>query len=142
MRQTASPSNTPVQSSGRKKSKNAAATDVFIAIDPSDLDNEFSKYYVVCRVYRSLNSASNTVEIQIYTKDNTSAFNGRQAVAKAFGFGYHRPSAALHDAITMVGIELKYPIDGVGDTAMIEAIAAIAKDICGVERPVVIKTHL
>jgi len=44
----------------------------------------------------------------------------------AGGYGYHKESAALMDAITSAGIKLDKNIDGVGDNAMKDAVEAIA----------------
>ena len=46
---------------------------------------------------------------------------------KAGGYGYHRASAALQNALDDAGIKLSEPIDGRGEQAMIDALAATAK---------------
>jgi hypothetical protein len=46
---------------------------------------------------------------------------------KASGFGYHRGSAALADAIDNAGIALSQDINGSGDAAMDRAVMAIAR---------------
>lgn len=53
---------------------------------------------------------------------------------KAGGYGYHKQSAALDDAIQDAGIVLDQPIDGRGDSAMIEACEAIARAVTGKRR--------
>ena len=45
----------------------------------------------------------------------------------ASGYGHHRNSAALDSAITSAGFKLTLPIDGRGDTAVEEALLAIAR---------------
>lgn len=50
--------------------------------------------------------------------------------ARATGYGYHRASAALDGAIRAAGVTLSRPIDGVGDTAMVDACEAIGRAIC------------
>lgn len=50
---------------------------------------------------------------------------------KAGGYGYHKPSAALGEAIDSAGIELSEHISGRGDSAMREAVEAIAKAVSG-----------
>lgn len=45
---------------------------------------------------------------------------------KAGGYGYDRASAAAHSAIISAGIQLAYPIDGVGAEAVWGAVLAIA----------------
>ena len=44
----------------------------------------------------------------------------------AGGYGYHRTSAAAHYAINQAGIKLNQPIDGRGESAIKEALTAIA----------------
>jgi hypothetical protein len=46
---------------------------------------------------------------------------------KASGYGYHRPSAAMQEALDSAGIKLSEPIDGVGQQAMADALRAIAR---------------
>lgn len=60
---------------------------------------------------------------------------------KAGGGGYHKPSAALSDAITDAGIELSERISGVGDNAMNEACEAIARAVTGKRRFIVHVAH-
>lgn len=48
---------------------------------------------------------------------------------KAGGYGYHKLSAALDDAITSAGIKLNMAISGVGDGAMDRALLAIGKAV-------------
>lgn len=45
----------------------------------------------------------------------------------ASGCGYHKPSAALSEAIRSAGIKLAQPIGGWGDSAMEDALLAIAR---------------
>jgi len=45
----------------------------------------------------------------------------------AGGYGYHKESAAVSDAISAAGIKLDERIDGVGETAITEALEAIGK---------------
>lgn len=47
----------------------------------------------------------------------------------AGGYGYHRPSAALQEALTSAGIKLAQPIDGYGEQAMEDALLAIAEHL-------------
>ena len=44
---------------------------------------------------------------------------------KAGGYGYHKESAALQEAIESAGIKLRSPIDGAGDSAVRGAMEAI-----------------
>ena len=47
----------------------------------------------------------------------------------AGGYGYHRPSAAAAEAFQSAGIELSKHIGGVGESAMKEALNALAKKL-------------
>lgn len=60
---------------------------------------------------------------------------------KAGGGGYHKPSAALSDAIKDAGIQLSQSIHGVGDTAMTDAVEAMAKALTGKRRFIVHTAH-
>ncbi len=58
----------------------------------------------------------------------------------AGGYGYHRPSAAAAEAIANAGFKLDQDISGVGESAMQEALLAIAKAV-KVKRPALILSH-
>lgn len=72
---------------------------------------------------------------------------------KAGGYGYHKPSAALADAINDAGITLhgdvygrtastaQASISGVGDSAMVAACEAIARAVTGKRRFIVHIAH-
>lgn len=76
-----------------------------------------------------------------------------RGAGKAGGYGYHKPSAALQSAISDAGITLhgdvygreshkrRAYIDGVGDSAMVEALEAIARAATGKRRFIVHKAH-
>lgn len=55
----------------------------------------------------------------------------------AGGYGYHRVSAAMQEALTSAGIKLAVPIDSVGDQAMEDALLAIAAHL-GYPRAIVV----
>lgn len=59
---------------------------------------------------------------------------------KAGGYGYHRPSAALGEAIGNAGFALSESISGRGETAMREALMAMAKAL-GVKRPALVESY-
>lgn len=59
---------------------------------------------------------------------------------KAGGGGYHKRSAALGEALSRAGVILSEPIDGCGDSAMDEALLALARHM-GVTRPLVVRAH-
>jgi hypothetical protein len=59
---------------------------------------------------------------------------------KAGGWGYHKDSAALQEALASAGVTLGYDIDGHGDEAMHRAIKAIG-DHMGIKRSLVHLAH-
>ena len=68
---------------------------------------------------------------RIFFNDTTSG-KGR-----ANGYGYHKLSAAIADAIESAGIKLNSDISGVGDNAVCDALAAIGR-ACGASQVVVV----
>lgn len=64
----------------------------------------------------------------------------RRGSGSAGGYGYHRPSAAVQEAITNAGISLANPIDGAGEEAVREALLAISKAL-KVKRPAIVEAH-
>lgn len=60
---------------------------------------------------------------------------------RATGYGYHKASAALSDAIDSAGIVLSERIDGVGDIAIRRALEAIARAIAGDAADILIIDH-
>ena len=63
-----------------------------------------------------------------------------RGMGKAGGYGYHKPSAAMSEAFQDAGIVLSNDISGVGDTAMLDAMLALAAHV-GIARPMVFKSH-
>jgi len=70
----------------------------------------------------------------------THARNGC-GVGRAGGYGYHKASAALCNALDDMGIRLgRFRCTGCGDTAMEDALLEIARE-CGAANPQVVKFH-
>lgn len=63
-----------------------------------------------------------------------------RGAGKAGGGGYHKPSAAMQEALRDAGIELAYAIGGRGDSAMRESLEAIARYF-GIARFMVHEAH-
>lgn len=59
---------------------------------------------------------------------------------RAGGGGYHRPSAALGEAIVNAGFTLDESISGRGEPAMREALLAMAKAL-GIKRPAIVESY-
>lgn len=83
---------------------------------------EFAKPVMV-RLYWSRSGMTAYASIWVRTKDRT-FFNGS---GKASGYGYHKASSALQAAIDSAGIELSESISGRGESAMRDALEAIAR---------------
>lgn len=84
------------------------------------------KAVVVARIYATKSTVYACVWI------NSSTYKNRKGVylsggGKAGGYGYHRASAALQAALDDAGIVLTEAIDGRGESAMFDALAATAK---------------
>lgn len=60
-----------------------------------------------------------------YTTTHLTAGSGR-----AVGYGYHRPSTAFQSALLDAGVLLMWDIDGRGDDAVDDAVAAVAQHLC------------
>jgi len=60
---------------------------------------------------------------------------------RAGGYGYHKSSAALADAIDSAGIVLSESISGVGDGAMADALLSIGRKASGKRKLGLIKGH-
>ena len=88
--------------------------------------NNVTGDYIIMNCYYS--QSSNSVELTIKSGDVY-----HRVVGKATGYGYHRLSAALAEAIELINITIvddkgqKEYIDGRGDGIMHDAVSAIAK---------------
>lgn len=72
------------------------------------------------RIYRSSTGARNYCGLWLHAGAHHAA-----AMGKAGGYGYHRPSAALSDALDKAGISLDTSIGGAGESAMRDALRAV-----------------
>ena len=77
---------------------------------------------VRCYMGRSASASVVYASLWITAPDYYSSGTG-----KAGGYGYHKPSAAIGDAIASAGIGLSKDISGVGNGAIHEALGAIAE---------------
>lgn len=80
------------------------------------------KPVVELRLYGTGNS--NTAAIWVHSGDIHTSGTGQ-----AGGYGYHRPSAAAAEAIRNAGFKLSNNISGVGNSAIEEAVKAIAEAV-------------
>ena len=81
---------------------------------------------VIARLYASLRPGTNRITCILWTNGGHNA----NASGWASGYGYHKGSAALSDALSNAGIELSEDIAGCGERAMREALLAIARADC------------
>lgn len=81
---------------------------------------------VIARLYASLRRDATRVTCILWTNGSHNA----NASGWASGYGYHKGSAALADAISNAGIKLTDNISGCGNEAMREALLAIARADC------------
>ena len=81
---------------------------------------------VIARLYSSLRRGANRVTCILWTDGSHNA----NASGWASGYGYHKGSAALADAISNAGIKISENIAGCGERAMREALLAIARADC------------
>lgn len=98
--------------------------------------------------YAGDGSATVPVQARIYSTGATSTcclwVNTRgintSGSGKAGGYGYHKGSVALEFAIANAGFTLSGNIGGVGESAMREALLAIATAI-GIKRPALVEAY-
>lgn len=93
---------------------------------------------IEARLYSTGNA--NTCCLWVHGVDGLAGITHTQGSGRAGGYGYHRPSAALSEAIRNAGFTLSRDIAGVGDDAMQEALFAMAKAI-GVRKPAIVLSY-
>jgi len=99
------------------------------------------KAAIDARVYWSSTAATCYVCVWIHhddTKKGVSYY--RSGSGKAGGGGYHKPSAALGDALAKAGVWISQPIHGRGDASMRDALLATGRAI-GLRNPFIIEAH-
>ena len=85
------------------------------------------KEIITVRCYMARRSdGSSPVYASIWLHDQNKNHSGR---GSASGYGYHKQSAAIGDAITSAGIQLDQDINGRGESAIREALEAIAIEL-------------
>ena len=78
---------------------------------------------IIARCYMGRSASASTVYASIWIQPSGIYTSGK---GKAGGYGYHKESAAIADAIESAGITLDANISGVGGGAIEEALKAIA----------------
>jgi hypothetical protein len=99
-------------------------------------ENHFYKEYKVitpalneiisCRMYSTDRMNYCCIWVRVIPIGEKYATHSISGTGKVGGWGYHRESAAAHEAITTAGYTLEKSISGVGETALEEALISIA----------------
>ena len=82
------------------------------------------KEIITARCYMGRSASASVVYASIWI--TAPDYHG-SGTGKAGGYGYHKPSAAIGDAIASAGIELSKDVHGVGNGAIHDALGAIAE---------------
>ena len=82
------------------------------------------KEIITVRCYMGRSASASVVYTSLWI--TTPDYHG-SGTGKAGGYGYHKASAAISEAIRSAGIELDEDISGVGDRAIEDALEAIAQ---------------
>lgn len=93
-----------------------------IGYDP-ETNQERLREVVTVRCWMGRSKSASVVYASIWVNGPSCWTSGR---GSAGGYGYHKISAAVGDAIRSAGIELDRSISGVGDRAIRDAMEAIA----------------
>ncbi len=93
------------------------------------------KEIITVRCYMGRSASASTVYASIWVNAPDIHTSGK---GKAGGYGYHKASAAVADAISSAGITLDTNISGVGDGAIKESLEAIANAL-GFERVLIVE---
>jgi hypothetical protein len=111
------------ESNGKNLYGKKEQVSAWIAVDLSPGVKDYRREVVTVRCYmgRSRNASRVYASIWVHHGDDTTSGHGY-----ADGYGYHKESAAVDEAIRSAGIELSRFIDGVGDSAIESAVKAIA----------------
>lgn len=86
------------------------------------VDNDDVREAVVLRIYGT--SARNTACLWYNNGENWADGSG-----SAGGYGYHRPSAAVQEALERAGVTLSEDISGRGDSAIRDAVQALLEKL-------------
>ena len=78
---------------------------------------------ITARCYMGRSASASTVYASIWINSPGYHSSGK---GKASGYGYHKESAAIAAAIESAGITLDQSIEGIGNTAIEDALKAIA----------------
>jgi hypothetical protein len=106
-------------------------------IDPTPKENDYSPHLARSPIVARIYGTGSRNYCCLWVNNEPIHTSGSDY---AGGYGYHRSSAALQGAIDNAGFTLDKRIDGVGDSAMEEAMLAIAECI-GIKNPLLHRSH-
>jgi hypothetical protein len=89
---------------------------------------------------RTYTSGGSTSTACLWIHNAPGAFGSVSGSGSARGYGYCRKSAAAEEAINNAGFTLSKNIGGVGETAIREALFAIAEEI-GMKTPILVESY-
>lgn len=97
-----------------------------------------------------LDTGKTAVDVRFYGKSATiycvvwiwhdALTDSARGYGKAGGYGYHKASAAMAEALQRAGVTLSRDIGGVGDSAIESALNALAVYI-DIKRPLIVTAH-
>lgn len=79
---------------------------------------------ITCRFYSARSRGASVHHCSVWFTGKASRYGS--GTGKAGGYGYHKDSAALAAALLAAGVTLGYSISGVGNSAMRDALRALA----------------
>ena len=103
----------------------------------SVIDRDTGREIVCARFYQS----GSVAFCLLWARNTLDWKRSTQGAGRAGGYGYHKQSAALDSAISAAGIELSESIHGVGDSAIDDALRAIARAMTGKPKFYLVRAH-
>jgi len=101
------------------------------------IDLELAKTIIDVRVYRGRSASATTIYALAWIR---SVEKWGEGEGRAAGGGYHKASAAIDEALSSAGVKLEHSIAGVGESAVIEALHALASHL-GVAKARVVESY-
>ena len=106
------------------------------------IDLDTGKTVATVRFYWPGQTAYCVIWVSVWPHGSTGAgaTGSCRGCGKAGGYGYHKASAAMQEALQDAGFTLSEPIGGHGDSAMREALEAMAR-LFNIARPLIHRAH-
>lgn len=96
---------------------------------------------VTARCWMGLSRRASVVKAAVWVRGAPNSGHSYSGSGQAGGYGYHKTSAAIGAALDSAGIRLAIPIGGCGDSAVEEALRAIAIALGADEASIVLCRH-